>query len=106
MTATVTHLARFRITEAHPWSAWHGDEVTAISDGTTKEEKDGTDCDSYLDGFDIKTEDPIPAFSPCTKHKHHVKVKGLWSGTIPTDGLEPLDEAARDLIAKWAADNG
>lgn len=94
----------FRVGPDHPWPAWHGDTVRAVSDGTAQDERDGIDCDGYLDGWDLKA--PPPDFAPCRQHAHHLSVRGPWHGIIPTDGLIPIDDRAREILAALAVSRG
>ena len=98
----------FRVGPDHPWPAWHGDTVRAVGDGTADDERAGSSCSppglvEWAEGWTKGKEPPPPpdnsVASPCQEHAWHIRVRGPWSGIIPGDGLIPLDDRAREIVA-------
>ena len=79
----------FRVTEAHPWTAWHGDTVFVVGDPVDGEcTFEGPPLLPEWAWLTWLTEGALEL--PCIWHRSHVRVRGPWSGVIPADGLEPL----------------
>lgn len=94
----ITRLARFYVGPTHPWPAWHGDVVVATRNGI---DEPSTDCDgeTLLPEWEWLHQLMLAIEAPCPFHKH-IYVKGSWSGVIPINGLEPLDDDARSILLR------